>query len=160
MSVYEDKFEKYDLLMNTYIDTISKLIDISYTMKILPLKVMFGVNYIKKYINENRFEVLENGINYILSNKEIIINFDINNLDELDEDFNDNISVKTCVNNLKKNNNLQSNISSISDSDDILNLIIDIKNNTKKLHIDDVNIIKKYFELLILILEKIELLFL
>ena len=156
MNIYEQeqnyKLETYNFLMDTYVNTINELIDNSYSFNILPLKIIFGISYIKKYINENRFEILENGINYLVPNKEIILNFDINKLDDLDIDSNDNISIKTCVNKLKKNN-------IESESDDILNLIIDIKNNTKKLKTKDIQIIKKYFELIIIILEKIKNLF-
>jgi hypothetical protein len=157
-SYNNDLFEKYNYLMDTYIDTIIKLIDTSYSMNILPFKIMFGLNYIKKYINENRFDILQNGIDYLLTSKDIILNFDIKNLDELDEDDNDNVSIKTCINNFKTQQTKQ--INSISNSDDdMLNLIIEIKNNTKKLCNSDIIIIKKYFELLILILENIKKIF-
>lgn len=151
---------QYNYLMDTYINTIIELIDTSYSMRILPLKVMFGLSWIKNYIQSNRFEVLENGINYLLANKDIVLNFDIEKLDELDEDFDDNVSIKSCISNIKqthKNIDKTSNI--ISDSDDMLNLMIEIKNNTKKLCIDDIMIIKSYFELLIIILEKIQSMF-
>lgn len=144
---------KYDYLMKTYIESIIELIDTSYTLKILPLKVMFGLNYIKNYIYENKFDILQNGLEYLLTNKDTILNFDINNLNELDEDFDDNMSIKTCIKNLKtqkKTNN---------ESDELLNIIIEIKNNAKKLSLSDINIIKKYFELLITILETMEKLF-
>ena len=162
-----EKLDTYNYLVELYVDTIHKLIDNSYSLGILPFKVILGMNWIKKHISENRLETLQNGILYLLSNKDTILNFDLTKLDELDEDSDDNMSIKSCVNKLKKNSNLSSiNISStntslpnISTSDDMLNLIIEIKNNTKKLGNDDIIIIKKYFELLIMILEKIEFLF-
>lgn len=154
---------QYNYLMETYIDTIIQLIDTSYSLKILPLKVMFGLSWIKNYIRTNRFEVLENGINYLLSNKDTVLNFDIEKLDELDEDFDDNVSIKSCISNIKQTHtNISSTSSSsniISDTDDMLNLMIEIKNNTKKLCVDDIKIIKSYFELLIIILEKIQEIF-
>lgn len=151
---------KYDYLMETYINTIIQLIDTSYSMRILPLKVMFGLNWIKNYIQSNRFEVLENGINYLLENKDTVLNFSIENLDELDEDFDDNVSIKSCISNIKKNHSDIVNSSNvIVDSDDMLNLMIEIKNNAKKLCEEDIFIIKSYFELLIIILEKIQNLF-
>jgi len=143
-----NKLEIYNYLIETYIDTINKLIDISYSMNILPFKVILGMNYIKKYLSDNRFETLQNGITYLLTNKDTVLNFDITNLDELDEDLSDNVSVKSCVNKYSEQK-----------SNDILNLIIEIKNNTKKISNSDVLIIKKYFELLIVILEKIQNLF-
>ena len=151
-------FEKYNYLMDIYIDTIIKLMDTSYSLKILPFKIMFGLGFIKKYIQSNRFDILQNGLDYLLTNKEIILNFDINKLDELDEDFDDNVSIKSCINNIKQHQQTNTN-NFISDSDDMLNLMIEIKNNTKKLHLDDIIIIKKYFELLIMILENIKEIF-
>lgn len=154
-----DKFEQYNYLMETYITTLIQLIDTSYSMKILPLKIMFGLGWIKKYIQENTFDVLQNGVDYLLTNKDIILNFDVENLNVLDEDFDDNVSVKSCINNIKQNQHLiQTNIN-ISDSNDMLNLIIEIKNNTKKLCSSDIAIIKSFFELLIIILEKIQKIF-
>lgn len=149
-------FEKYEYLMETYIDTIIKLIDISYSYNILPFKIILGLNYIKKYIKSNKLEVLQNGLDYLLTNKETILNFDINNLNQLDEDYDDNVSIKSCVNNIKNTTN---KIDFISDSDDMINLMIEIKNNTKKLDNKSVSIIKNFFELLIMILENIENIF-
>lgn len=154
-------FEKYNYLMDIYIDTIIKLIDTSYSLKILPLKIMFGLGLIKNHIQSNRFDILQNGFNYLLTNKETILNFDMNNLNELDEDFDDNVSIKSCINNIKyyqQTKQIDTN-NFISDSDDILNLIIEIKNNAKNLHSDDIFLIKNYFELLIIILENIKKIF-
>lgn len=164
--MYEEnkKLDTYNYLMELYIDTIHKLIDSSYSLGILPFKVIIGMNWIKKQISENRVETLQNGITYLLTNKETILNFDLSKLDELDEDSDDNMSIKSCVNKFKNKNNinvLNSNISNsnLSNSDDMLNLIIEIKNNTKRLSIEDIVVIKKYFELLIIILEKIQTIF-
>jgi hypothetical protein len=147
--------------MDMYIDTIIKLIDTSYSFRILPLKIMFGLGFLKNHIQSNRFDILQNGLDYLLTNKETILNFDINNLNELDEDFDDNVSIKSCINNIKKHQETkQINTDNvISNSDEMLNLIIEIKNNTKKLDQDDLIIIKKYFELLVIILENIKQIF-
>lgn len=159
-SIDTNLITKYDYLMETYINTITQLIDTSYSMKILPLKVMFGLGWIKNYIQSNRFEVLENGINYLLENKDTVLNFNFSKLDELDEDLDDNISIKSCISNIKQNHsNIVNSSNVITDSDDMLNLMIEIKNNTKKLCQEDIMIIKSYFELLIIILEKIQNLF-
>lgn len=156
-------FEQYNYLMDTYIEMIIKLIDTSYSMKILPFKIVLGLNYVKNYVKTNRFDVLQDGFNYLLTNKETILNFNIENLDELDEDSDDNTSMKSCVANIKKSSHYtqsQNNqVNFVSNSDDMLNLLIEIKNNAKKLSIDDIEIIKKYFELLIVILEQIQKIF-
>ncbi len=157
-SEQDKKFDQYNILMDYYIDTINQLLEISKSLKILPFKVILGLNYIKKYIVDNRFDVLENGINYLLTNKNIILNFDISNLDELDEfdeEFDDNISIKSYVHKIKEKQQNEA----LQNSDDMINLIIEIKNNTKKLCQEDIIIIKKHFELLIIILEQITNLF-
>lgn len=166
--LYEEneKLEIYNYLMEMYIDTINKLIDTSYSFGILPFKAVLGMNWIKKHITENRVDTLQNGIIYLLENKDVILNFDLSKLDELDEDSDDNMSIKSCVNKFKnnnvslKNNNFSKITNTTNDSDDMLNLIIEIKNNTKKISSEDIEVIKKYFELLIIILEKIKKLFL
>jgi len=148
------KLETYNYLVDLYIDTIHKLIDSSHSLKILPFKIIFSMNYIKKYISDNRLETLQNGIMHLLYNKETILNFDISKLDNLDDEINDNVSIKKCINNINDKND-----KNLSTSNDMLCLIIEIKNNAKKLSNDDLIIIKKYFELLIIILEKIQFLF-
>ena len=96
----------------------------------------------------------------MLGNKDTILNFNLSKLDELDEDSDDNMSIKSCVN---KFNNIKPGVldtnSNMTNPNDMLNLMIEIKNNTKKLSSEDVLIIKKYFELLIIILEKIQNIF-
>jgi len=148
------KLENYNYLVNSYIETIINLVDCSNSLNILPFKIKLSLGFIKNYIFANKMEVLENGIKYLLVNKDIIINFDLNKLDELDEDTDDNISIKSCINNVKKIKNIDSN-----QEDDLLNLIIEIKNNSKKLSENKINIIKQYFELLICILENIQNIF-
>jgi hypothetical protein len=156
----QEMFNQYNFLMDTYIDTIIKLLDTSYSMRILPFKIMFGIGYIKNYIQSNRFDILQNGFDYLLANKETILNFDISNLNQLDEDSDDNISIKSCLSNIKHNQNKNNQTNNfILDSNDMLNLMIEIKNNTLKLCLDDVEIIKKYFELIIIILENIQKIF-
>ena len=158
-----DNYAMYNNLMELYTCTIINLIDVSNSMKILPLKVMFGINYIKNHIISNRFEILQTGLNYVLTNKDLILNFNLNRLDELDIDSDDNTSIKSCVKKYKKSStkNINNNLGgesflTESNPDEILELIISVKNNAKKLSIDDITIIKKYFELLIDILEQIQ----
>jgi len=151
---YEDnKLKNYNILVNSYIETINKLIDSAYSFGILPIKIMLFTNYIKNYIIENKLIALENGINYLLTNKEIILNFNINNLEDLDQDSDDNVSIKSCINNIKDSKHFESS------QDDIINIMIEIKNNSKKLSEKNIDIIKQYFELLILILENIKNIF-
>jgi 5'-3' exonuclease len=89
-------------------------------------------------------EILEGGIMHLLPNKDDILNFNIDNLDELD----DNLSIKEIKNNISNNN-----------PNEILNLVIEIKNNSKKLNKLEIETIKEYVQLLILVLEKIKILY-
>ena len=148
-----NKVNHYNFLMDNYIEMILKLVDYSNSLSILQLKLRFGINLFKDYIIKNRYSMLENGINILLENKDIIINFDLNNLDQLDIDDDDNVSIKQCVNNIKQTNIVN------NEENELLNLIIDIKNNTKMLNKEKIIIIKKYFEIIINILEEIKNIF-
>ena len=123
---------------------------------------MIGLPLIKDYILTNRIDLLEYGVQYILSNKSDIMNFDINRLDELDSNSDDNISRKECINNIdnakfKINNKI--NFATNYNSNEIIEIIVQIKNNSKNLDNFTVMMIKNYFELLILILEQIKSLY-
>jgi hypothetical protein len=149
---YEElKVNHYNYLMDNYIEIIMNLVDFSNINNILPFKLKLGINYLKEYILNNRLTLLDNGLNYLLNNKEVIMNFDVNNLDQLDEDDDDNVSIKQCVNNLKKDNKLK------NEDSELLDIIIDIKNNTKNLDNNKRGLIKKYFEIIISILEELKL---
>jgi hypothetical protein len=148
--------DRFEYLKQNYIEIILNMIDFSTSKNILPMKIYFMVKYIKDYIKNNEIEMIESGINYLLPNKDDILNFNINNLDELE----DNLSIKE----IKKNINAQvtSGLSyeqSFQKSNEIIKLIIEIKENSKKLNIIEIQTIKKYIELLISILEKIKILY-
>jgi hypothetical protein len=150
------KLDNYIFLMDNYIEIILKLIDFSYQQNLLPFRLILAINYIKKYIIENRIEILSNGLNYLLENKDIILNFDLNKLDDLDEDSDDNISRKECVKNI---NNFKNTYNNSFNESELLNYIIEIKNNSKKLSENNIKLVKKYFEIIIDILEKIKNIF-
>ncbi len=135
--------ERFEYLKKSYIEVILNMIEYSMSKNILPMKVYFMINYMKEYINNNEIDIIESGINYLLPNKKDIINFNINNLDELED-------------NLKKNLTDHSNR---SNDNQILKLIIEIKENSKKLNKVEIETIKKYVELIISILEKIKILY-
>ena len=149
------KLSRFEYLLNNYIEIIDNLIDFALTRKLLPFKITFAIGYIKNYIKNNKIEILENGIIYLLNSKNDILNFNINVLDELDSDYDDNISRKN-IDNIK--NKLLDDSKNIN-SNEILNFIIDIKNNSKKLDKIDINLVKQYIELLLIILEEIKLLY-
>lgn len=145
--------EKFNYLTNQYIELIINLIDYCDEKKILPKKIIFFLDTIKKNLNENKFEIIQNSLQHILENKETILNF---SLDSLEEDSNDKSS-----NNLNNIYQLKKLIKKTNQNElEIINLIIEIKKNAKILLIkDDIIIIKDYIEIMIMILEKIKILF-
>ena len=145
--------EKFNYLTNQYIELIINLIDYCEQKKILPKKIIFFLDIIKKNLNENKFEIIQNSLHHILGNKETILNFSLDSLEE------DNYYEKSdYLNNIYQ---LKKLIKNTNENElEIINLIIEIKKNAKKLLIkDDIIIIKDYIEIMILVLEKINVLF-
>jgi hypothetical protein len=132
---------------------INNIIDYSNEKKILPLKIVLGINILKKYIQDNKIKLVQYGIEYILQNKKDILNFSFDNSDNNNDD---NESIKSCINKTKKIIKLEDSI--LKDSE-IFNLIIEIKNKAQYLDKDDLLIIKTYIEILIICLEKTRNLF-
>jgi len=144
--------EKFNYLTNQYIELIINLIDYCNEKKILPKKIIFFIDTIKKNLNENKYEIIQNSLKHILVNKEIILNF---SLDSLDEDNNEKPNNLNNIYQLKKliKDNNQNEL-------EIINLLIEIKKNAKLILIkDDILIIKDYIDIMIIILEKIKMLF-
>jgi hypothetical protein len=159
---YLEKIETYGKLSNTYIDIIEKILDFSIEKKIVPLKIVLSYKILKNYIHSNKQNLVINGIEHLLNYKHDILNFNLNNLDVLDDDLSDNQSRKSYLHNInqvKNKINFDDNNDNNYKENEILNLIIDIKNKAKKLNKMDISIIKGYIELLILILENIKKLF-
>lgn len=154
---YSSKIAIFMNLSDKYISVINNIIDYSVSKKIVPLKIILGVDFLKKYIINNKVELIKNGVEYLLGHKEDILNFDLKNLDELDNDSEDNISRKNCIDNIsqvKKIINEQK-----YKENEILDIIIEIKNKAKNLNEMDRSIIKGYIEILMMILENIRDLF-
>jgi hypothetical protein len=144
--------EKFNYLTNQYIELIINLIDYCNEKKILPTKIIFFLDLIKKNLNENKFEIVQNSLLHILENKETILNFSIDSLEEDNDDKSNNLNNIYQLKKLIKNTD-QNEL-------EIINLIIEIKKNAKTLLIkDDITIIKDYIEIMIMILEKIKILF-
>ena len=154
---YSSKIAIFMNLSDKYISVINNIIDYSVSKKIVPLKIILGVDFLKKYIINNKVELIKNGVEYLLGHKEDILNFDLKNLDELDNDSEDNISRKNCIDNIsqvKKIINEQK-----YKENEILDIIIENKNKAKNLNEMDRSIIKGYIEILMMILENIRDLF-
>jgi hypothetical protein len=157
------KLNRFSELVSNYVDVVNSMIDLGVQNNLIPFKYIFGIPLMKDYVQQNKIELLEYGVIYILRNKNEILNFDIKKLDELDEDCDDNVSRKDCVSSItdiksninKSNNNFLSDIK----ENEILNLIIEIKNSSKKLDKQTRKLIHGYVELLIIILEQIKLLY-
>jgi hypothetical protein len=144
--------EKFNYLTNQYIELIINLIDYCEEKKILPKKITFFLDTIKKNLNENKFEIIQNSLLHILENKETILNFSLDSLEDSDDKSNNNLNNIYQLKKLIKNTN-QNEL-------EIINLIIEIKKNAKTLLIkEDIMIIKDYIEIMIMILEKIKILF-
>lgn len=136
-----DKTTLYGQLLDEYINTINNLIIYTEKLNILPFKAKMFLPIIKSKINNDRFGTLMQGYEYILTNKLTILNFNINELDVMDE-FNDLESV-------------HSRNTTDVDSNELLDIFIKIKENSKRLENEHVIMIKKYFEFIIFILEEI-----
>jgi hypothetical protein len=144
--------EKFNYLTNQYIELIINLIDYCEQKKILPKKIIFFLDTIKKNLNENKFEIIQNSLYHVLKNKETILNFSLDSLEEDSYEKSNNLNNIYQLKKLIKNTN-QNEL-------EIINIIIEIKKNAKILLIkDDIGIIKDYIEIMILILEKINVLF-
>ncbi len=158
---YSNKFDSFVNFSDKYVDVIEKLLDFSTSKNILPIKILLGMKILKQYIKDNKVSLIQKGVEYLLNYKETILNFDLNNLDVLDnnseDNFDDNYSRKNCLNTINKAKHIINE--QTYKENEILDLIIDIKNNAKNLNETDKSIIKGYIEVLILILEKIKTLF-
>jgi hypothetical protein len=152
-----DKVELCMRLTDMYVESIIELLDSAYNLWILPYTMIFMLGTIKDQIRTNRFEMVRYGTECLLDKetKKTIINFDTSKLENLDSDFDDNITVKTCINNFSNYNNNSENY----EPNLILELIIEIKNNAKKLQLKDRNKIKEHILILVDILENLEKIF-
>ncbi len=153
----ELKIEKFNYLTKNYIELINNLIIFSNEKKILPQKISFCLPIIRTYLEENKLEIIQHSIIHILEHKETILNFSFDSL----EDFSDNSSTDSLKNisQLKKIIE-ESNFNKLNNNEiEILNIIIDIKKKSNILSKDDIIVIKNYIEVMIIILEKIKILF-
>ncbi len=157
-----DKLKSFDKLVNNYVEIINCILDMAIRNNLLPMRILITVPFLREYIEKNKITLLEHGVIYLLKNKDEILNFSmekLEQLDELDDDADDNVSRKECSTNISKLkdnlNNLGNEIKSI-DNNEILNLIIEIKNNSKKLDKENIELIRNYIKLLIYVLEEIK----
>jgi len=157
----EYQLENFKILTDKYILAINKLLDYSIIKNLVPIKLIIGIPLIKQYIINNKSKILESGIEYILKYKDQILNFSIDSLDSLDNSNSSNSSNNYISNieHLKNVIQLENTNNNSYQELEILNLIIDIKDKAKNLANDEIEIIKSYIELIVMILEKIKSIF-
>ena len=124
--------------------------DLAKDKNISPIRYIVLIPVLNSYIESNRLYIVQKSIITILNNKEKILNFSLNNL-ESDNAINLE-KIKTIID--------KENLNNCRDKEsEFFDLIIQIKNNSLKLNVDDRSIFKSYIELMIKILEKIKCIF-
>lgn len=136
------KVMKYTELMDNYKEGLCGLVDYVNTLNIIPLKMQMQLPFIKKYINdeENDMELLENGITHLFDNKDIILNFNFDNVVEFSK----------CYKQMQVQNKF------IDMIDEFINVV---KKNKSKISKDNIDIIKKIFKHIFDILHDIKIIF-
>ena len=133
-----ESFKQYKILSEYYIDSIHGLLDYSNSINIIPIKYSIFIKTIKKYINDNKMEIIKNGLTYILNNKDDILNLTLDTLKS------------------KDNDEVLDFFKTFEDTPDTFNIIFEILNNSKTLKKKDFDIVKEFLETIIIILEKIK----
>ena len=135
---------EYYLLENDFFILLNDLVDFMYNNQLVPRKMLLFKDYVKSYINNNKIFILKSALDELLTIKDDILNFDFDNLNEID-DF-DNFTVK--INKNKKDNN-----------NEFIDMIIELKDRAIKLDKKSRKILKELMSVIILILEQISDLF-
>jgi hypothetical protein len=146
----DSKLHIFNELIESYFLVISSLMDLAKDKNIIPIRYIVLIPVLNLYIENNRLYIIQKSIITILNNKEKILNFSLNNLE------NDNTinleKIKIIID--------SENLNNCRDKEsEFFDLIIQIKNNSLKLNADDKSIFKSYIELMIKILEKIKCIF-
>ena len=146
----DNKLNIFNELTENYFLVIKSLMDLAKDKNIIPIRYIILIPVLTSYIDNNRVYIIQKSIITILNNKEKILNFSLNNLE------NDNTvnleKIKTIID--------RENLNNCRDREsEFFDLIIQIKNNSLRLSEDDRNIFKAYIELMIKILEKIKCIF-
>ena len=147
----DNKLNIFNELVDNYFLVINSLIDLAKDKNIIPIRYIVLIPILTSYIENNRVYIIQKSVITILNNKEKILNFSLNNLE------NDNTlnleKIKTIID--------KENLNNCRDKEsELFDLIIQIKNNSLRLDKEERVIIKSYIELMIMILEKIKNIFL
>lgn len=146
----DNKLNIFNELTENYFLVINSLMELAKDKNIIPIRYIILIPVLTSYIENNRVYIIQKSIITILNNKEKILNFSLNNLE------NDNTvnleKIKTIID--------RENLNNCRDREsEFFDLIIQIKNNSLRLSAEDRNIFKAYIELMIKILEKIKCIF-
>jgi hypothetical protein len=146
----DNKLNIFNELTENYFLVINSLMELAKDKNIIPIRYIILIPVLTSYIENNRVYIIQKSIITILNNKEKILNFSLNNLE------NDNMvnleKIKTIID--------RENLNNCRDREsEFFDLIIQIKNNSLRLSTEDRNIFKLYIELMIKILEKIKCIF-
>lgn len=154
------KINKFHQLVENYLLILNKLIDFSKENNLLPFKYIIIIPFIKEYILKNKLTILEYSVQYILEYKDEILNFSLDEYDDIDDDDDDNVSRNNCINYI---NTVKEKISTSEfknninfENNELLEILITIKNNCKNLDDTIIYIIKGYMGLIINILEQMK----
>jgi hypothetical protein len=146
----DSKLHIFNELIENYFLVINSLMELARDKNIIPIRYIVLIPVLNSYIESNRLYIVQKSIITILNNKEKILNFSLNNL-ESDNTINLE-KIKTIID--------KENLNNCRDKEsEFFDLIIQIKNNSLKLNVDDRSIFKSYIELMIKILEKIKCIF-
>jgi hypothetical protein len=146
----DSKLNIFNELIENYFLVINSLMELARDKNIIPIRYIVLIPVLNSYIESNRLYIVQKSIITILNNKEKILNFSLNNL-ESDNTINLE-KIKTIID--------KENLNNCRDKEsEFFDLIIQIKNNSLKLNVDDRSIFKSYIELMIKILEKIKCIF-
>jgi hypothetical protein len=146
----DNKLNIFNELTENYFLVINSLMELAKDKNIIPIRYIILIPVLTSYIENNKVYIIQKSIITILNNKEKILNFSLNNLE------NDNTvnleKIKTIID--------RENLNNCRDREsEFFDLIIQIKNNSLRLSAEDRNIFKSYIELMIKILEKIKCIF-
>jgi hypothetical protein len=137
-----DIIMRYNSLMENYKEALCELINYVQNLNIVPIGVKIKIPFIKNYIkdDENDSDLLGNGLCYLLENKDIILNFNFDNVVDFGDYYNQIAGQNQFI-------------------DLIDEFINSIKKNKNKILKKNIKIIKKIFEYIFETLEKINVIF-
>ena len=140
-----NEVDYFNRLLNNYIVEINKLVEYIISLKILSAYMVFLVPQFKKYIENNKIDILQNCIQNIDEFK----NFSLDDFSEMD----DNQSYNAYMPKIQKNKQESQN------STQLFNFLLEIKNKSNELSYKSKKSIQKKISKIVDILNKIDTFF-